>query len=212
MGAPGGSDTVRWCALLARFGAEVAMPLTRALDRLPAVAQALDHSGLQALREELESARRTAMLCQQLTRLASGRLRQHPEPVDLRYLLQEVLSAYPQGVLTLTTQRPRAHVEADPCLLHSLLDSLIHWALEQAPAKVLLELHADTPDAPVRLQCRLQQAEFLEPSILLSPARYSLYRALLQQTAQAMGLRAEWSDEGLSILFEPRPVRSRWKA
>ena len=66
-------------------GVEIAGPLTAALERInsPTSTGNIDRKGLRALREEVESARRVGMIGQQLTRFASGRIRQSHERLQL---------------------------------------------------------------------------------------------------------------------------------
>ena len=76
----------RWHGLVSDIGAEIASPLTAALERIHALIATgkIDRAGLRALREEVEQARQVGIVGQQLTRFASGRVRQlQPELVTL---------------------------------------------------------------------------------------------------------------------------------
>ena len=79
------NDPQRWHELVAEIGAEIAGPLTAALERINALTTTgrIDRHGLRALRDEVETARQVGMIGQQLTRLASGRLRQSHERLQL---------------------------------------------------------------------------------------------------------------------------------
>ena len=67
----------RWHQLVSEMGAEIAAPLTAALERINALTSTgrIDKKGLRSLREEVEAARQIGMIGQQLARFASGRLR-----------------------------------------------------------------------------------------------------------------------------------------
>lgn len=75
----------RWPELVGALGAEIASPLTAALERISALTTTgrIDRQGLRALREEVETARQIGIASQQLARLASGRIRQSHERIDL---------------------------------------------------------------------------------------------------------------------------------
>ena len=71
----------RWRDLVAEIGAATAAPLTAALERIHALITSgrIDRASLRALRGEVEQARQAGMIGQQITRFASGRLRQSHE-------------------------------------------------------------------------------------------------------------------------------------
>ena len=80
-------------ALLGQLGSEVAGSLSQALERVVALTASgrIDKGSLRALREEIESARRAAMVAQQVTRFASGRVQMASERLDLTGLLRDCL-------------------------------------------------------------------------------------------------------------------------
>ena len=80
-----------WCR---EIGAEIAAPLTAALERIHALTTTgkIDRAGLRALRDEVEQARQVGMIGQQLTRFASGRVRQSHERLQLADVLNGVLA------------------------------------------------------------------------------------------------------------------------
>ena len=79
--------------VVARIGAEVSAPLTAALERVLALASSgrIDRPGLQALRREIDGARRVGLRGQQIARLAGGDVRQSVERLDLLHCLRAVL-------------------------------------------------------------------------------------------------------------------------
>ena len=66
-------DSDRWAALVAQIGAEIAAPLTAALERINTLTSTgkIDRQGLRELRHEVELARQAGMAGQQLSRYAS---------------------------------------------------------------------------------------------------------------------------------------------
>ena len=80
--------------LVAQIGREVAGALTSALERVNALATTgrIERSSLRLLREEIERARRSGMLGQQVARLASGRVQVSEERLDLTAQFREALS------------------------------------------------------------------------------------------------------------------------
>ncbi|MEP6876245.1 MAG: hypothetical protein ABI887_17965, partial [Burkholderiales bacterium] len=91
-GSPADQD--RWRVLVAEIGAEIAAPLTAALERINTLTSTgrIDKQGLRTLREEVEAARQIGMIGQQLTRFASGRLRQTHERLQLADVLNGTLA------------------------------------------------------------------------------------------------------------------------
>src|SRR5690606_14266845 len=85
---------VPWQALLGRLGRDLAEPLTAALERVTTLASTgrIDHAGLRALREEVDRARQAGIRCQQIARMAAGRIRQSHERVHLTNTVQSVLA------------------------------------------------------------------------------------------------------------------------
>src|SRR4051812_7938958 len=88
------SDDARWHGLVSEMGAEIAAPLTAALERINSLTSTgrIDKQSLRALREEVEAARQIGMIGQQLTRLASGRVRQTHERLQLADVLNGTLA------------------------------------------------------------------------------------------------------------------------
>ena len=84
----------RWHELVSQIGAEIAAPLTAALERVNTLTSTgrIDRQSLRALRDEIEAARQAGMIGQQLTRFASGRIRQSHERLQLADVLGSVLT------------------------------------------------------------------------------------------------------------------------
>lgn len=146
--------------VVARIGAEVAVPLTSALERVVALANSgrIDRPGLLALRHEIEGARRVGLRGQQIARLASGAVRQAVERLDLTQCLRSVLAGlavHGNGdAITLPPPPTRAEVLGDASLLHAVLDAAADWSAGLARANV--DWRIDVRPWPVRARvlCR----------------------------------------------------------
>jgi hypothetical protein len=146
--------------VVARIGAEVAVPLTSALERVVALASSgrIDRHGLQALRNEIDGARRVGLRGQQIARLASGAVRQAVERLDLTQSLRSVLAGvavHGNGeAIALPPPPTRAEVLGDASLLHAVLDAAADWSAGLARANV--DWRIDVRPWPVRARvlCR----------------------------------------------------------
>ena len=132
------SEADRWREALNAAGTEIASPLTSALERIHSLITTgrIDKSSLRALREEVEGARRVGMIAQQLTRFASGRLRQSHEHLSLADALNAMLQhrsreTAARGIVVKQTLKT-ADVVVDPSLLFSLLNAVLDWSLLHA--------------------------------------------------------------------------------
>lgn len=204
------------------MGVEVAAPLTAALDRVHTltITGRIDRSSLRALREEIEQARHAGMMAQQLVRLASGRLRQSHERLDLPHALRDVLAqrareAEARGIGLQPMTKP-AEVIADGSMLFSLLNTLLDWAMAQADVHSPIELAIDAPPWPaeVRLRCSFGAAALpashRAAAGAVPPARLeTLTWRLLEQTAATMGLRPQRDEDDGRLTWAvdfPRPA------
>ena len=215
------ADLERWRSLVGEIGAEIAGPLTSALERIAALATSghIDAQGLRALREEVENARQVGIEGQQLARLASGRLRQSHERAQLPEMLSGVLAHRAREIaargikVTLPVVTP-AEVLVDAPLLFSLLNTTLDWAL--GCARSTIELRIDLKPWPVqaRLAChfahrpvdQLDDGAATPNEVCLLD---SMHWRLLQQTAWAMGLPFERTVDasGTTLTLEfPRTV------
>ncbi len=204
-GSPGAHE--RWHDLVAQIGAEVAAPLTAALERINALTSTgrIDRAGLRALREEVEAARQAGMVGQQLTRFASGRLRQSHERLELADVLNGVIAhrtreTTARGLVVKPVLKP-VEVIVDASLLFSVLNSTVDWALANAQSQVDLAIDIKTWPAHALLTCRFahraadELADDLADDGTASAGLDSLTWRLLEQTAWAMGLIVERRDE-----------------
>lgn len=199
------ASSERWPELVSQIGAEIAAPLTAALERINALTSMgrIDRQSLRALRDEVEAARQAGMIGQQLTRFASGRLRQSHERLQLADVLGGVLAhrtreTEARGISLQPSLRP-AEVIVDASLLFSLLNSTLDWALANAHSQIDFTIDMKTRPAWARLTCCFVHRpidEFTDgPSASVPLGLDSLTWRLMEQTAWAMGLVAERKDE-----------------
>jgi len=210
------ADRERWPALVSQIGAEIAAPLTAALERINTLTSTgrIDRQSLRDLRLEVEAARQVGMIGQQLTRFASGRLRQSHERLQLAEVMNSVLAhrsreTVARGIVLKPLLKP-AEVIVDASLLFSLLNSTLDWSLANAHSQV--ELAIDTKQWPIhaRLHCRFanRPADALDGTAPPHGLDCLAWR-LLEQTAWTMGLVVERTDGGgiTTLLLEfPRTV------
>lgn len=199
------ADLTRWRDLVAQIGAEIAAPLTTALERVTTLTATgrIDRAGLRALRGEIEQARNAGMICQQLSRLAAGRVAQSHERVHLTHTLQSVLAhrtreMQARGSQVRQTLQP-VEVIADAPLLFGLLNALLDWA--SACAHGPIELIIDTKPWPAygRLVCRFPHRPIdAEPQHATPPSSDldNIVWRLLEHTAHAIGLTQKRETEG----------------
>lgn len=187
----------RWQELLAQVGRELAEPLTAALERVTTLTTTgrIDRMGLRSLRDEIDHARQAGIWCQQIARLASGRIRQSHERVHLTNTVQSVLAYRAREMhahgIQLTQSLLPIEIQADASMLFGLLNALVDWLIDCASGTV--EMRVDTRDWPVRAQLHCAFAH--HPIDQPAPAADAIHGHvntmrwhLLEQTARALGL------------------------
>lgn len=196
--SPTGPDDSRWRLLIAELGAEIAHPLTAALERIHALTSSgrIDRAGLRALRDEVEAARQVGMTAQLLARYANERLQQSRERVALADSLQAVLThrrreTETRGIALQPVLKP-VDVIVDASLAFSLLNTLLDWALVHARSRIDFMIDVQSWKSKVRLICRF---EMPVPDVTADAAHApapppldSLTWRLLEQTTRAMHL------------------------
>ena len=201
-----GGDHQRWHELVAQIGAEIAAPLTAALERINTLTSTgkIDRQGLRELRDEVEAARQVGMIGQQLTRFASGRLRQSHERLQLADVLNGVIAhrareTNARGVVVKPSLKP-VEVIVDASLLFSVLNSTVDWALANARSQIDFAIDVKAWPAHARLACRFahRPVDELGDGHAASVPRGldSLTWRLIEQTAWTMGLIVERKDDG----------------
>ena len=195
----------RWHELVSQIGAEIAAPLTAALERINTLTSTgrIDRQSLRALREEVEVARQAGMIGQQLTRFASGRLRQSHERLQLADVLNGVIAhrtreTQARGVSLKPSLKP-AEVIVDASLLFSLLNTTVDWALANAQSQIDFAIDIKTWPVHARLSCRFAHRPVDDladgPHAAAPRGLDSLTWRMLEQTAWTMGLVVERKDE-----------------
>ncbi len=203
--------------LLAQLGREVAAPMTSALERVNAFAASgrIDRAGLRALRDELDSARRVGLGAQQIARVASGRVRQRPQQLNLTKLLHDALAqrgreTASRGIDVRQRLAP-AQVIADASLCAALMQALLDWCFEHARSHIEFDL--DVTDWPERARLACRYACIPPDELPTTPADAlrleTVSWQLLCRLARALGLELQRRDSGgathLTIEF-PRTV------
>jgi UDP-N-acetylmuramate: L-alanyl-gamma-D-glutamyl-meso-diaminopimelate ligase len=205
--------------LLGQLGSEVAAALSAALERVTTIATTgkISRTGLRELRENIERARRIGIMGQQVNRLATGRVRQSAERVDLTAVLRDSLQQHrrhfeAQGIELRQVLGP-AQVMADATLIFTLVETLLTWVLEHArsPVDLRIDLNEWPVFARVGCQFRYLSNDQVDRSLVTfgeTPLQTMSWR-LLQQTARTMELPIRLDDDGaaarLTVEF-PRTV------
>ncbi|MBI5255538.1 MAG: hypothetical protein HY855_03495 [Burkholderiales bacterium] len=192
--------------IVAQVAAEVAAPLTHALERIQALVSghSLPAHELRALQAEVARARRVGILGQQIARLAAGTVRQVQEPIDLTRTMLELLGEHRQtqgdAALPIHDVLADATVLGDTSLAGALLAAMLDWCSAGALTPIELRLEARPSAAQAVLVCQFtahpQAADLPEP----------LSWHLMQFAAQAMGahlqLEAGNTETVLTLCFE----------
>jgi hypothetical protein len=214
-----GADAVDGHALLGQLGSEVAAALSAALEQVNALATTgkIGRKGLRELREHIELARRIGIMGQQVNRLATGRVRQIVERVDLTALTRDVLLQHRRQIESLGFQVQQtlgpAQVMADPTLIFTLLETLLEWSFEHARSAIDVRIELSEWPVTARLSCGFgflsdEQVDGHAVSFDESPLRTMSWR-LLQQAARTMELPITLEESGARarLLIEfPRTV------
>lgn len=180
--------------LIAQMGAEIDSALGNALERVNALAATgrIDRSGLRALREEIDRARRTSVTGRQLARLASGRVRPSAERVDLTALVREALAARAKEIESRAIEVRQVldptEVLCDATLLFALIQGMIDWTFEYGKGRVDIAASPQTHRRPheARLVCAYRQAAGLDD---MESKLESMTWRLLETTSRLLGLR-----------------------
>lgn len=206
-----GPSQSQWAEIVQQLGAEIAGPLSAALERVHnlVVTGQIDRQSLRALRDNVALARETGMMGQQLARLASGRLRLARERVHLTQVLRGVLAhrsreTQARGIQVRQVLKP-VEIVADGSLLFSLLNALLDWALASTHSSIDLRLDLTPWPAKARLMCRFahRSLDLIDDPRKqeLPPALNSLAWRLVEQTALTMGVLPLREDEaGITVL------------
>ncbi|MFZ2652808.1 MAG: hypothetical protein WA210_22135 [Burkholderiaceae bacterium] len=202
----------QWFALVGEFGADVAGPLTRALERIDSLTSSgrIRRADLTALREEVQQARQAGMLGQQLMNLASGGLRPAPERLVLDEVVQSVLSQRAsdasQQDVSVEVATAQAEVMVDPTLTFCLLNTLFDWALGNAGGRCEFKTCVGAESGSLQLECRFEprasDALTIDLAETVRPPRLNaLAWRILEQTAAAMGVTLHVQDDARIVVL-----------
>jgi len=199
-----------WRDVVNEMSAEIAGPLTAALDRVQTLTTTgrIDRSSLRALGDEIQRARQISMSGQQIARLASGRLRQTHERLPLTETLKDVLTqrareTQARNIHIKQVLRP-AEVIVDASLLFSLLNTLLSWSMEHAQSNIEFRIDIKTWPTHARLASKFayrpvdQHVDATD-----EPERQAVLDSmtwrLVEQTAWTMGLPIERKIDGANV-------------
>lgn len=196
-----------WLALVSEFGADVAGPLTAALERIDALTASgrITRADLRALRDEVHQARQAGMLGQQLTILASGGLRHSPERLILDDAVRSVLvrrtAEVPERDVLVEFNAGQAAVVVDATLLFGLLNGLFDWAIGDSVGQCGFRTWDGNASGRVQLACTYERspsaASADQPNRAHRPPRLNtLAWRILEETSRAMGLTVQDQAEG----------------
>jgi len=207
-------ETEPWRRLVGELGAEIAGPLTAALEKINALVTSghIDGAGLRSLREEIEGARQVGMTAQLISRFANGKLVQSLERVPLSDMMQNVLlqrsrETAARGVSLKQILQP-VDVVVDASLAFSLLNTLVDWVSAQAKTPITFTIDVRSWALRARLICRFDQGDGTAAragSALSQDASFdSLTWRLLEQTASAMkvGLSRQATGRSVSVSID----------
>lgn len=206
-------NDAQWGEIVQQLGAEIAGPLSTALERIQELITTgqIDRQGLRALRESVAQAREAGMVTQQLSRLASGRLRLSRERVHLTQVMRGVLAqrsreTQARGIQVRQMLQP-IEIMTDGSLLFSLLNAVMDWALANTHSSLEMRLDVTPWPAKARLVCRFAHRSLdlgSAPTVTLSDTPESLNSLtwrLIEQTALTMGALPLREDEaGITLL------------
>lgn len=204
--------------LVAQIGSEVASALSMALERVNQLTTTgrIDRAGLQALREEIELARRVGMMGQQVCRFASGRVQVARERLNLTGLLHEALRQRGREIdargLEVRQVLAPAEVMGDATLMFTLLQAVLDWSFQHAVSRIDLTLDIRNWPSVARLACAFahQPPDEVDSHPMPLDAENeatldTMSWRLLHQTAAVLGLRVARKDTpgrtALSIEF-----------
>lgn len=197
-----GADSFR--DLLGQLGREVAAPMGSALERINAFATTgrIDRSGLRALRDDIEHARRIGLSAQQISRFASGRVRQNPERLNLTQTLRDALAQRGRETasrgIELRQELKPAEILIDASMCSALLQALLDWSFQHARSPIVFRIDIKSWPEHARLHCQFAHVPADELPLQATPEAPTLLDTvpwqLLRRLAQTLGLVLQRED------------------
>lgn len=204
------SNDRQWADIVQQLGAETAVPLSAALERIDNLIASgqIDRQGLRALRHSVAQAREAGMLGQQLARLSCGNLQLARERLHLTQMLRSVLALRSRETQARGIQVRQVfkqlEVMSDGSLMFSLLNALMDWALSNTHSSIDLRLDLTPWPVKARLMCRFahRALDVLDDPRDAEPASLNtLTWRLVEQTAITLGVLALREDKaGITLL------------
>ncbi|MCG2592760.1 hypothetical protein LZ009_08185 [Ramlibacter sp. XY19] len=155
------SMTQQWpnlVAALSEQAVESSNLLLRALNYLVGAGR-LRRSEAKALSDAMHQLRATSLRAQQITRLASGRIRQARERVDLaelvRHVLDERKSEVEAASAAVRSELQPVDVLLDPPVAISLLNAILDWGLSFSKEMTITLVPSEWP-GPAQLKVRVK--------------------------------------------------------
>lgn len=202
-------------ALAGIIGSQLSEPLAAMQHVLRQLEQTSNctSSQVRLLKASIDAASIIAKQSQQISRLASGRLRQAHErlrlDVVLRRHLHERADAFQRHGVELYTSLKSVEVIVDASLLNSLLDAALDWSVSMGQRLVITLEVKNWPENGL-LFIRTSQSVATAASQADSMDGQTLGWYLLSETGHAMGVSVEKvaMDQELNLLIEfPRTVK-----
>ena len=193
--------------LVAQVGSEVAEVMSSALERVNSLTLSgrIDRSSLRALRDEIERARRVGMLGQQVSRVASGRIRLSEETLDLTTMLREALSQRSRemaarGLEVRQVLNP-ATVSSDATLLFSLLQGVLDWCFEHSRSHIDLSVEVKTWPAQAQLHATFKHSitgagAAQRPAAAVANELQSMSWRLIERCTHSLALTLDRQESG----------------
>jgi hypothetical protein len=190
--------------LVGQLGREMTAPMSSALERVNAFATTgrIDRAGLRTLRDEIEGARRIGLSAQQISRFASGRVRQNPQRLNLTQTLRDALAQRSRETasrgIDLRQDLKPAEIIIDASMGSALLQAVLDWSFEHARSHI--EFRIDIKNWPVhaRLGCRFAYIPADELPLQNPQDAQRLETVpwqLLRRLAQTLGLVVQRDDK-----------------
>ncbi len=197
---------IPWSTLFLKLGEETSATLTQALAQLQEIA--LLHPNVAPaianVTDQLDHARRAALIAHQFTQLRSSRESQVSEQLSLRQVISDAITLRARWLHRRKVKARLglldAQIHAYPTALNSLVNELIGWAgsMAQDIGFAVREPSVDQPTAQLLVIARLSTAS-IEPGQWQNVGWY-----LWHQLAASMGARAELqvTQEALSVTVD----------
>ncbi len=205
---------IPWSTLFLKLGEETSASLSQALAQLQEIA--LLHPNVAPaianVTDQLDHARRAAMIAQQFTQLRGSRELQMSELLSLRQVVSDAITKRARWLHRRQVKARLglldAEIQANPAALATLIDELINWAggIARDIGFAVREPSAEQATAQLIVMARIHTAS-------LEPAQWqNVGWFLWHQLASSLGARAELqvTQEALSVTvdFTPPPPAS----